>query len=211
MSVSFLKISAWPYAAGKMPSKQIGVLALQGDFHQHIQFLKSLKQKTREVRQLKDLKGLDALVIPGGESTAIMRLLPILQLDQGIREFAASGKAIMGTCAGAILLAKEISNSPQGKLGLLDINVQRNAYGRQINSFEADISLNTDYFPDQQKPFPAIFIRAPKILSCGGNVEVLASYDKTPVLVRQKNILAMTFHPELTGDNRIHQYFLKIL
>ncbi len=183
----------------------IGVLALQGDVREHRRALERLGARTREVRKPRDLEGLDGLVLPGGESTTIARLLHESGLWDELRERGREGFPIYGTCAGLILLAREIlEDRPEG-LGLMDITVDRNAYGRQVDSFEADIEI------EGIGPFHAVFIRAPKVVRCGPDVEVLAEYDGSPVLVQQGRLLASTFHPELTDDPRVHEHFLKLV
>jgi 5'-phosphate synthase pdxT subunit len=175
----------------KLPSKKIGVLALQGGFSEHVQLLKSLGCAVREVRTVEDTKGLDALVLPGGESTTLLKLMGTTGLDKWAKK---TKLPMMATCAGLIVLAK---------LGRLDVEIERNAYGSQLDSFEAPLKLKTG-------SFLGVFIRAPKIGRTGKMVEVLAKYD-SPVLVRQGNILGLTFHPELTKDSRIHELFLDML
>jgi 5'-phosphate synthase pdxT subunit len=172
----------------------IGVLALQGAFREHAAVLRRLGVDTVEVRLPEHLDGLDGLVIPGGESTAITRLMRLYELDTAIRGFPG---ALLGTCAGMIVLARE-------HLGLIDVAVERNAFGRQIASFETDVALAGD-----DRPFPAVFIRAPWIVDAGDAVDILASVDGHPVLAREGHVLVAAFHPELTGDDRIHEMFLQ--
>jgi len=181
-----------------MKSK-IGVLALQGDFQAHLQALREAGAEALEVRTAADLASIDGLVIPGGESTTMLKLLEVEGL---FGELAAFGKAkpIFGTCAGAILLASEVENPAQASLGLMDLTVERNGYGRQIDSRIAEIEMGG-------KPVEAVFIRAPIIRRVGAGVQVLSSYDGHAVLVEQGRHLAATFHPELTGDVRVHRYF----
>lgn len=186
---------------------RIGVLALQGAFVEHEAMLRRLGAQTWQVRLPHDLEGLDGLIIPGGESTSIGYLAQRRGLLEPLREFARSGRPIWGTCAGMILLAKEIVDGIPGQptLGLMDITVRRNAFGRQVNSFETDLQVPAL----GDLPFPAVFIRAPVIERVGSGVEVLASLeDGAPVAVRQGNLLATAFHPELTSDTRFHRYFL---
>ncbi len=189
-------------------SKCIGVLALQGAFREHVAALRALGVETREVRQLRDLSGTDAMVIPGGESTTMGKLLNELGIMQPLRERIDSGMPVFGTCAGLILLCREIVDSQQPRLGELDAVVRRNAFGRQVDSFEENLPVPV-LGPE---PFPAVFIRAPIIMNVGSGVEVLAHVtqdgDKRAVAVRQGNILAASFHPELTEDTRFHKYFL---
>jgi len=184
---------------------KIGVLALQGDFREHIKALADLAAETREIRLLDELLGLDGLIIPGGESTTMAKLMKNYGFDTALKDFYKSGGAIWGTCAGAISLAKEIVDYPnQPSLALMDIAVDRNSYGRQVASFEADVDIAV-----LKTPFHAIFIRAPRIVRAGSEVEVLAKYNKDPIMVRQGSLLATVFHPELEADRRIHEYFLK--
>jgi 5'-phosphate synthase pdxT subunit len=183
---------------------RIGVLAVQGAFREHIEALRRCGCAVAEVRKKEELEAVDGLVIPGGESTTIGKLISSFGLADVIRERAYQGMPILGTCAGAILLAKEIIGSEQPTLGLMEIKVQRNAYGRQVDSFEAELQipvLGSD-------PFPGVFIRAPLITDVGPGAEVLATYKRGIVLVRQGKLLAATFHPELTADLRLHRYFL---
>ena len=178
---------------------RIGVLALQGDFAAHARMLESIGADASEIRRADDLDGLDALIIPGGESTTMLKFIEEENLVEPIKSFAAAGKPVFGTCAGAILLAREVYNPAQASLGLIDIAVERNAYGRQIDSFitEADSAITGG-------ALEAVFIRAPSIKSVGPGVEVLASLNGEPVLVREGNIMAGTFHPELGEDSRVH-------
>ena len=184
----------------------IGVLALQGSFLKHEKILKTLNVNTIQIRKPEQLKNCDALIIPGGESTTLIKLIDIYNFRDAFSEFATT-KPIMGTCAGAIILSKDANDSRINPLGLIDIETKRNAYGRQVHSFSQDIKIeeiNSD-------PFEAIFIRAPKIETIGESVQVLAKFKEEPIMVQSKNILALSFHPELTNDNRIHEYFLKKL
>lgn len=183
----------------------VGVLAMQGAFREHRLALERCGAAVREVRTRGDLEGLDALVIPGGESTAISLLLRRGELFDALRERIASGLATYGTCAGVILLAKEVLGNGLKTLGLMDLAVRRNAYGRQVDSFEVSLAIPL-LGPE---PFRAVFIRAPRIERVGSGVEVLAMYDGRPVLVRQGNCLVSCFHPELTADLRLHRYFLE--
>lgn len=189
---------------------KIGVLALQGDFAEHIKMLKALGVETAEVRLPDQLKGLDGLIIPGGESTTIGKLATDFGLIEPLRTFAQR-HAVWGTCAGAILLSKD-ARRQQPLLGLMDIKVERNAFGRQVDSFEADLEV-----PELKKttgskaPYHAFFIRAPIIESVSGEAKVLASLpDKRIVAAQQGNLLATSFHPELTDDTRFHEYFLSL-
>jgi pyridoxal 5'-phosphate synthase pdxT subunit len=175
---------------------RIGVLAVQGNFREHAAMLRGLGAEVVEVRLPEGLEGLDGLVIPGGESTAIMRLIRLYGLEQAIREFSAP---VFGTCAGMILLDRS-------HLGLVDVEVERNGYGRQLASFEADLAL-----ADEEEPLRGVFIRAPRVTDAGAGVEVLASHDGVPVLLRDGRFLVASFHPELTGDTRVHERFLELV
>lgn len=186
---------------------RIGVLALQGDFAEHLAMLKRIGVEACEVRKLRDLEGVDALIIPGGESTTIGKLMARYELDKAIHARAEQGMPIYGTCAGLILLAKEIEGSRQPRLGLMDITVLRNAFGRQIESFEADIPFK----PTPERPVRGVFIRAPIVSKVGAGVEVLSEFDGKVVAVQQGNLLATAFHPELTDDERVHRYFLSLV
>ncbi len=181
----------------------IGVLALQGNFREHIWMLDRCKVKSVEIRKPEQLKWIDALIIPGGESTTLNKLMSWYGLDKAIVDFCKKGKPIFGTCAGAIVLAKEIIGLKQPSLGLIDISVKRNDYGRQVDSFEEELEIT----PFGTK-FKGVFIRAPVIKKIDEGVEVLSVYKQDPVMVRQKNVLIATFHPELTVDKRVHEYFL---
>ncbi|HNQ01969.1 MAG TPA: pyridoxal 5'-phosphate synthase glutaminase subunit PdxT [Syntrophales bacterium] len=186
---------------------KVGVLALQGAFREHVRMLRALGVEAVEIRLPAGLDEVDGLILPGGESTTMRKLMAEYGLVGPIREFAASGKPVFGTCAGLIVMADRLSGRRQELLNLIDIDVERNAYGRQVDSREADISGDA-LGPE---PFHAVFIRAPQILSTGPGVEPLARYRGQVVLARQKNILVATFHPELTGDTRIHELFLRML
>jgi pyridoxal 5'-phosphate synthase pdxT subunit len=184
----------------------IGVLALQGAFIEHVQMLERLGAQAREIRLPADLGGLDGLIIPGGESTTIGKLLVHYELLEPLRHLVDSGFPIYGTCAGTILLAKDIGGLDQPLLATMDLVVERNAFGRQLQSFETDIRVAG--LGDE--PFRAIFIRAPAITSTGPGVEVLASLDNgTIVAARQQSLLVSCFHPELTQDDRFHRAFLE--
>lgn len=183
----------------------IGVLALQGDFKEHIKMLRKCKVNAAEARLPEDLKGVDGLIIPGGESTAIGNLMLRHNLDREIIKKHKSGMAVYGTCAGAILLAKDILGSNQPRLNLLDISVRRNDYGRQIDSFESELKI------EGIGNFNGIFIRAPVVEKVNNGVKILSKLSDKPVLVQKNNILASTFHPELAGDKRVHEYFIGIV
>ena len=187
---------------------RIGVLAVQGAFAEHIATLHGLKVATVPVRLPSELRSLDGLIIPGGESTTISRLMLDYNLASEIRNLAKSGIPILGTCAGMILLAKEISDADAEPLGLMDITVRRNAFGRQRDSFETDLAIPAL----GEKPFPGVFIRAPIIEHANSNVEILTRLNKaTIVAARQGKLLVSAFHPELTSDLRFHKYFLDIV
>jgi 5'-phosphate synthase pdxT subunit len=185
---------------------KLGVLALQGDFREHCAALSKIKLNPVEVRMPKDLEGIDGLVIPGGESTTIGKLMVKYGLDKAITKKYNEAMLIYGTCAGAILLAKDILHSEQPRLELIDISISRNSYGRQIDSFETEIDVN-----GLKKPFPAIFIRAPQIKRTSKDVEILSMHNRLPVLIRTEKILISTFHPELSEDTRIHEYFIGMI
>lgn len=183
----------------------VGVLALQGAFREHRKALERLGAVVREVRLPSHLDGLAGVVIPGGESTTMAKLMVAYGMDRALIDYYRSGAAIWGTCAGAIAVATEIVGHPaQPRLGLLDMTVERNAYGRQVASFEADIA-----FDDLPESFHAIFIRAPRIASTGPGVEVVARWDGDAVAVAGERLFATVFHPELSGDDRVHRYFLE--
>ncbi len=189
---------------------KIGVLALQGDFSEHIQILRRLGAEAVEVRLPEDLEGLDGLIIPGGESTTIGKLATTYGFMEPLRRFAAQ-KAIWGTCAGMIFMAKDIGLD-QPLLGIMDIVVQRNAFGRQVDSFETELDVSA-LQNGRPEPFPAVFIRAPILVDTdqAAGVEVLARLeDGTPVAARQGHWLVTSFHPELSGDSRFHRYFLRM-
>ena len=186
-----------------MAQKKIGVLALQGDFEAHEKALKAAGAQAVEVRSAGDLRQIDGLILPGGESTTMMKLIEEEKLFQPLREFGQN-HPIFGTCAGAILLASDVTNPPQRSLGLMDISVERNAYGRQLDSRIARLQPE-----GLEGELEAVFIRAPIIRQVGPSAKVLAKYHDNPVLVEQGRHMAATFHPELSGDSRIHRMFLK--
>ena len=183
----------------------IGVLAIQGDYEAHKAVLQRLGADVTLVRKPEQLDAIDAIVIPGGESSTFLNFLAERGFLDKLRDFVST-KPAFGTCAGAILLAKEVENPPQQSLGVLDIRIRRNAYGRQIDSSirEAETELGA-------KPLEMVFIRAPKITGTGKEVEVLATQNGDPVLVRQGKVMAATFHPELSNDTRVHEAFLKLV
>jgi 5'-phosphate synthase pdxT subunit len=184
---------------------KIGVLALQGSFKEHTGMLKKCGVEAASVKSPEDLRGLNGLIIPGGESTAIGNLMQRSHLDREIIKRNRLGMAIYGTCAGAIVLSKGIAGSGQPRLNLLDISIKRNDYGRQIDSFEAELDI------EKLGKFNGIFIRAPVIEKVNNGVQILSKFNSNPVLIQKGNILASTFHPELTDDKRVHEYFVEIV
>ncbi|MEK7847460.1 MAG: pyridoxal 5'-phosphate synthase glutaminase subunit PdxT [Chloroflexota bacterium] len=191
-----------------LKGKRVGVLALQGAFNEHLSVLRRLKIEGVEVRRAADLEGLSGLIIPGGESTSMGRLMADTGLRGPLLQRAAAGMAIMGTCAGMILLARHATDYPFEPLGLMDITVRRNAFGRQVDSFEAAVAIPAL----GPAPFPAVFIRAPFIEKIGPGVEALARLeDSRIVAARQGKFLALAFHPELTRDLRCHAFFTRML
>jgi len=184
---------------------KIGILAVQGDYEAHAKVLEQLGAECVLVRALADMDGIEALVLPGGESTTQLKFLSEEGLEKAIHDLAARGGAFFGTCAGAILLAKEVRNPPQRSLGLADLVVTRNAYGRQLASEVREGATKL-----KGEPLEMVFIRAPVIDRTGAGVEILAESQGKPVLVRQGRVLVATFHPELTSDLTVHKYFLKM-
>jgi len=182
---------------------RIGILSLQGGVEEHIKAIIACGAETIEIKGAEQLKGIDALILPGGESTTMRLLSKPRGLLNELRRAVKSGMPVFGTCAGTILLAKNAGKG-KGLVGAMDICVERNAYGRQVDSFEAALGIK-----GFGKKFPGVFIRAPEIRSVGRGVEVLSKFDGKPVLVRQGNMLAATFHPELSDDLRIHRIFLE--
>jgi 5'-phosphate synthase pdxT subunit len=182
----------------------VGVLALQGGFEAHLHALARAGVAARDVRRVADLAGLDALVMPGGESTTLLNLMADEPWFDALRSFHARGGSLFGTCAGAILLAREVRQPSQPSLGLLDAVAERNAYGRQVDSFETLLDA-----PALGGLVPGVFIRAPRLRDLGPRLEVVASRDGEPVLVRDGRVWAATFHPELTTDPRIHRAFVE--
>jgi pyridoxal 5'-phosphate synthase pdxT subunit len=186
---------------------EVGILALQGDFAEHADMLSGLGARPHMVRQASQLNGLDGLIIPGGESTTICRLMNAFGLVKPLREFAQT-KPVWGTCAGMIVLAERASDLDLPSLSQLDIGVQRNAFGRQLNSFETDINIPAI----GAESFHAVFIRAPVVNEVGPDVDVMARLDDGRIVaVKQQNLMATAFHPELTGDARLHRYFLALM
>jgi 5'-phosphate synthase pdxT subunit len=178
----------------------VAVLALQGDFEAHQKALSEIGVEGFEARRPGDLARAGGLILPGGESSTLWKFFEAEPWEEAFHAFARSGRPILGTCAGAIVLAREVSNPPQKGLALVDMAVERNAYGRQVDSFIGEVACGA-----LGGPLPAVFIRAPRIRRVGPEVEVLASHGGEPVLVRQGNVVAATFHPELTGDRRLHR------
>jgi pyridoxal 5'-phosphate synthase pdxT subunit len=194
-----------------MAVKQVGVLALQGDFEAHGRALERAGARVVYVRKADQLKEIDGLVLPGGESTTMLKLLNIESMMEPLGDFARE-KPVLATCAGVILMAREVSNPVQESLGILDLAVERNGYGRQIDSRIVELEPSSDF---QERAgagkLEAVFIRAPVIHKIGPEGKVLASYQEHPVLVQQGRHLAATFHPELTGDHRVHKLFVSTL
>ncbi len=187
---------------------EVGVLAIQGDFAEHIAVLSKIGVTAREVRLPEHLDSLDGLIIPGGESTTLSRLISIYSMREPIEQMSRHGKAIWGTCAGMIMVAQEITEDDPVTLNVMGISVLRNGFGRQVDSFKQDLQV-IDRGPT---PFHGVFIRAPVITRVGREVIVMATLpDGQAVAVRQGNLLATSFHPELTGDSRFHQYFLDLI
>jgi 5'-phosphate synthase pdxT subunit len=185
---------------------KVGILAIQGDFAAHAAMLQSLGAETKEVRTVADLNDCDGLILPGGESTTQLQFLQEEGLFNAVKAFAASDQPVFGTCAGAILLATHVNHPAQDSLGLLDMSVLRNAYGRQLAS---TVSFGRSKL--KSEPMEMVFIRAPIIENIGPGVEVLAEFAGKPALVQKKNVLASTFHPELTDDSTVHQHFLDLI
>ena len=184
--------------------KPIGVLAIQGDFAMHAKMLERIGAPYQLVKHASELAGVSGLIMPGGESTTMLKFFSGEGMGGAIKEFVTAGKPVFGTCAGAILLAKEVLNPAQERLGLLDISIERNAYGRQVDS-----SVRQGDCPElSEQPVEMVFIRAPIIRRVGDGVRVLGRCDGLPVLVEQGNVLAATFHPELTEDEAVHRYFI---
>jgi pyridoxal 5'-phosphate synthase pdxT subunit len=188
-----------PAARPRAEARGVAVLALQGDFEAHRRALAEVGVESFEARRPADLERAAGLIMPGGESTTLWKFFEGEPWEESFRSFAGNGRPVLGTCAGAIVLAREVSHPAQKGLGLIDISIERNAYGRQVDSFLADVPC-----PALGAPMPAVFIRAPRIRSAGPGVEVLGSLRGEPVLVRQGNVVAATFHPELTPDRRLH-------
>jgi 5'-phosphate synthase pdxT subunit len=189
---------------------RIGVLAIQGDFAAHMVTLREAGAEVSEVRKADELRQVDGLVIPGGESTTLLKFIlnPDLGYIEAFQEFHRAGKPIFGTCAGLILVAKDVINPAQFSFGFIDVGVERNSYGRQKESFE---TVGEGYLEGTPKPLRMVFIRAPRITRLGAKVDLLATWHEQPVMARQGTILVATFHPELTGDLTVHRYFLEMV
>lgn len=183
----------------------IGVLALQGAFAKHVKMLQSLGVEAIEVRKPEQLAACDGLIIPGGESTTMMKQMQFIHFIEPLKQFGKE-KPLFGTCAGLILMSKEIVSDQMSPFGFLDISVERNAFGRQVESFKAEVKVELS--SGKPHPFQAVFIRAPRIRKWEPTVQVLAEYEGEPILVQQGKHLGATFHPELTGDSSIHAYFI---
>lgn len=186
--------------------KRIGILALQGAVREHIRSVEACGEEAVAVKWPKDLEGLDALILPGGESTTMRRLIDRYGLMEPLRKFAKSGKPMFGTCAGLILLAETVIGYDEPHLGVMDVVVERNSFGRQVDSFEATLEIQ-----GIEGGFEAVFIRAPHIVSTGNAAEVLCEYEGRIVMARSEQFLGCSFHPELTDDHRITKYFLNMI
>ena len=183
---------------------KIGILALQGDFEEHHEMLHKMGVDSRLVKYAKELEGLSGLILPGGESTTMLKFMKDESLVEPVKEFYRNGGALYGTCAGAVLLAKSVTSPAQSSLALLDVSIERNGYGRQLQS-------HVSYAPCPtlgETPLEMVFIRAPVIREVGMEVDVLASHHDDPVFIRQGRIMATTFHPELSADDRVHRFFV---
>lgn len=188
--------------------KKIGILALQGNYLAHGRQLTKLSVPWQLIVKPDDLQHINGLIIPGGESTALLNLMQFQRMDNAIIDFSNQGNAIFGTCAGMILLATKVISPSQTSLGLIDITVERNAYGRQIDSFNASVTCDETHL--KTATIPAVFIRAPKIAGMAATVTPLIWHEETPVMVRQNNILVASFHPEMTDDLTVHRYFVEV-
>lgn len=184
----------------------IGVLGLQGAVREHIQSIEACGAAGKIIKRVEELEIVDGLIIPGGESTTMRRLMDTYQFIEPIKAFAAQGKPIFGTCAGLIMLAKHIEDREDAHLGLINVSVARNSFGRQVDSFEADVEVK-----GLDAPFTGVFIRAPHIISADEGVEVMAEYDGRIVMAKENNILGCSFHPELTDDHRLTQLFVEMV
>lgn len=184
----------------------IGVLGLQGAVREHIQSIEACAAEGKNIKRAEELASVDGLIIPGGESTTMRRLMDTYQFIEPIKAFAAEGKPIFGTCAGLIMLAKHIEDRDDAHLGLLNVSVARNSFGRQVDSFEADLEVK-----GLDAPFTGVFIRAPHIISADESVDIMAEYDGRIVMAKENNILGCSFHPELTDDHRLTQLFVEMV
>ncbi|MCW4683401.1 pyridoxal 5'-phosphate synthase glutaminase subunit PdxT [Bacillus pumilus] len=184
----------------------IGVLGLQGAVREHIQSIEACAAEGKIIKRAEELASVDGLIIPGGESTTMRRLMDKYQFIEPIKAFAAEGKPIFGTCAGLIMLAKHIEDRDDAHLGLLNVSVARNSFGRQVDSFEADLEVK-----GLDAPFTGVFIRAPHIISADESVDIMAEYDGRIVMAKENNILGCSFHPELTDDHRLTQLFVEMV
>ncbi|WFO47668.1 pyridoxal 5'-phosphate synthase glutaminase subunit PdxT [Bacillus pumilus] len=184
----------------------IGVLGLQGAVREHIQSIEACAAEGKIIKRAEELASVDGLIIPGGESTTMRRLMDTYQFIEPIKAFAAEGKPIFGTCAGLIMLAKHIEDRDDAHLGLLNVSVARNSFGRQVDSFEADLEVK-----GLDAPFTGVFIRAPHIISADESVDIMAEYDGRIVMAKKNNILGCSFHPELTDDHRLTQLFVEMV
>lgn len=211
-------MNAWPFVDGSallpcpplftMPTRTVGVLGMQGAFQKHIDAVRACGHEAFWVREPTGLERIDALILPGGESTTVGKLLNRWGLADPLRRLAGEGLPLFGTCAGMIVMARALSRETrQPRLAVMDVVVERNAYGRQVDSFEADLSVPCL----GAEPFRGVFIRAPRVVAAGPGVDVLARLDGDIVFVRQNNLLAAAFHPELTDDLRVHRYFLDLV
>lgn len=185
---------------------KVGVLALQGAVREHIRALEAAGAEAVQIKRVEQLAEIDGLVFPGGESTTMRRLIDKYSFFEPLKEFGKSGKPIFGTCAGLILMANKLAGQEDAHLGLINMTVERNAFGRQVDSFEASLMI-TDVADD----YIGVFIRAPRILEVGNNVEIICKHQGKIVAVRQDHYLACSFHPELTDDHRMHEYFVKMV
>ena len=187
---------------------RIGVLALQGDFAMHARALQKCGAEVAEIRKPEQLQDIDGLIMPGGESTTLLKLMDLWGFVPALEKFHGAGKPIFGTCAGLILAARDVTNPAQPSLGLIDVGVERNAYGRQRESFETQGTATLDGRP---VPIEMVFIRAPRIRRIGAGVETLARHADEAVMARQGSVLVATFHPELTDDPTVHEYFCRMV
>lgn len=185
---------------------KVGILALQGAVREHAASLKRCGAEAVEVKTADDLRGLDGLILPGGESTTMRRLIDTYDLMKPLKQFVSLDRPVFGTCAGLILLAERIAGSDTSHIGMMNITVERNSFGRQVNSFEAPLNIK-----DIGRSFPGVFIRAPHISEAGEGVEAMCEYESRIVMARQNNLLGCAFHPELTGDQRVMSYFVKMV